>query len=136
MDDETRFKFDGSGYLVKSSEEMRKIFPENIYPKPKHLSFEEAASMPLVFMTSYQMLIERAQIKKNDLILIYGGTSGIGMAAIQIAKDVGATVITTVGNNEKKDFVKKLNPDYILNHQEDNLYKIFHIIKNVFLFRI
>ena len=65
--------------------------PENIYPKPKHLSFEEAASMPLVFMTSYQMLIERAEIKKDDFVLIYGGTSGIGMAAIQIAKDIGAT---------------------------------------------
>jgi len=102
--------------------------PENIYPKPKHLSFEEAASMPLVFMTSYQMLIERAEIKKDDIVLIYGGTSGIGMAAIQIAKDIGATVITTVGNNEKKNFVKKLNPDYILNHQEDDLYKK---IKNI-----
>lgn len=102
--------------------------PENIYPKPKHLSFEEAASMPLVFMTSYQMLVERAGIKKNDLVLIYGGTSGIGMAAIQIAKDIGATVITTVGSNQKKNFVKKLNPDYILNHQEDDLYKK---IKNI-----
>jgi len=97
--------------------------PENIYPKPKHLSFEEAASIPLVFMTSYQMLIERAKIRENDLVLIYGGTSGIGMAAIQIAKDVGCTVITTVGNDEKMDFVKKLNPDYIVNHHEHNLYK-------------
>ena len=102
--------------------------PENIYPKPKHLSFEEAASMPLVFMTSYQMLIERAEIKKDDFVLIYGGTSGIGMAAIQIAKDIGATVITTVGSDEKKSFVQKLNPDYILNHEEDDLYKkIKHI---------
>ena len=102
--------------------------PENIYPKPKHLSFEEAASMPLVFMTSYQMLVERAEIKKSDIVLIYGGTSGIGMAAIQIAKDIGATVITTVGNSEKMSFVEKLNPDYIFNHQEDNLYKK---IKNI-----
>ena len=92
--------------------------PQNIYPMPEHLSFEEAASMPLVFMTSYQMLIERAKVKKDDIVLIYGGTSGIGMAAIQIAKDVGAKVITTIGNNEKKNFVEKLNPDYILNHQE------------------
>ena len=97
--------------------------PENIYPKPEHLSFEEAASMPLVFMTSYQMLVERAKIKKDDIVLIYGGTSGIGMAAIQIAKDIGCTVITTVGSDEKKNFVRKLNPDYILNHQEDDLCK-------------
>ena len=96
--------------------------PENIYPKPKHLSFEEAASMPLVFMTSYQMLVERAKIKKDDIVLIYGGTSGIGMAAIQIAKDIGATVITTVGSDEKMNFVRKLNPDYILNHEENDLY--------------
>ena len=96
---------------------------ENIYPKPRHLSFEEAASMPLVFMTSYQMLVERAKLKKSDTILIYGGTSGIGIAAIQIARSIGARIITTVGNDKKKNFVEKLNPDYVLNHHDDDLYK-------------
>ena len=71
---------------------------ENVFQKPKHLSFIEAASMPLVFMTSYQMLIERAKLLKDETVLIYGATSGIGMAAIQIAKDVGAKIIATIGD--------------------------------------
>ncbi|MBI45807.1 MAG: alcohol dehydrogenase [Candidatus Marinimicrobia bacterium] len=104
--------------------------PDNIYPKPNHLSFQEAASIPLVFMTSYQMLVERAEIKKDDVVLIYGGTSGVGMAAIQIAKEIGCIVITTVGNDEKREFVKQLNPDYILNHQGSNLYKEIRKITN------
>ena len=68
--------------------------PINVYLKPQHLSFIEAASMPLVFMTSYQMLVERAKLLKDETVLIYGGTSGIGMAAIQIAKELLKSVLS------------------------------------------
>ena len=92
----------------------------NIYPKPKHLSFEESASMQLVFMTAYQMLIERAQInkKRKEKVLIYGATSGVGSAAIQIAKYFGATIYATVGNNSKIEYAKKMGADFIYNHNE------------------
>ena len=76
---------------------------ENIALKPTHLSFEEASSMQLVFMTSYQMLVERAQLEASECVLIYGATSGIGSAAIQIAKDIGSKVITTIGTKEKEN---------------------------------
>lgn len=92
------------------------LSPINIYPKASHLSFEEAASMPLVFMTAYQMLITRAQLKPNETVLVYGATSGVGSAAIQIAKDIGATVIATVGSAEKFDHAQDMGADHIINH--------------------
>ena len=95
----------------------------NVYPMPKHLTYEEAASMPLVFMTSYQMLIKRADLKPDETVLIYGATSGIGMAAIQIAKDLGATVISTVGNDSKKKFAESLGCDFVINHNTCNISK-------------
>lgn len=97
--------------------------PLNIYPKPSKLSFIESASMPLVFMTSYQMLVERAKLLKDEIVLIYGATSGVGMAAIQIAKDIGAKVITTVGDKSKIDYAEKLGADYIINHNNTDMVK-------------
>ena len=98
--------------------------PENVYPMPNNLSFEEASSMQLVFMTAYQMLIKRANLKKNETVLIYGGASGIGTAAIQIAKDMGCHVIATVGSKDKFDHVFKFGSDYALNHSELNWHKV------------
>ena len=103
--------------------------PINIFPKPAHLSFEESASMQLVFMTSYQMLIKRAKLKKNENILIYGGTSGIGSAAIQIAKDVGCNIISTVGKESKKNYVYNMGANYVFNHNDTNLK---NEVKNIF----
>lgn len=104
---------------------------ENIFQKPKHLSFIEAASMPLVFMTSYQMLIERAGLLKDETVLIYGATSGIGMAAIQIAKDVGAKIIATVGDESKVEYAINLGANHVINHNDsDMLQKIKNITKN------
>lgn len=96
------------------------ILPEqNICKMSEHLTFQEAASMQLVFMTSYQMLITRGQLKKDEFILVYGATSGIGSSSIQIAKDVGAKIITTVGNDDKVDYAYNLGADYVLNHSKD-----------------
>ncbi len=97
--------------------------PLNVYPKPIELSFIESASMPLVFMTSYQMLVERAKLIKNEIVLVYGATSGVGMAAIQIAKDIGATVIATVGNKNKVSYAEELGADYIINHNNSDMVK-------------
>jgi len=105
---------------------------KNIFIKPKHLSYEEAASMQLVFMTSYQMIVTRANLLKNETILIYGATSGIGSAAIQIAKNIGATVISTVGNKNKVEYAENLGSDYVLQHydNENFVQQIKDITKN------
>ena len=96
--------------------------PANIHIMPGHLTYTEAAAMPLTFMTSYQMLIKRANISSNDVVFIYGATSGVGYAAIQIAKDIGCEVISTVGSEEKMKYAKDVGSDHVLLHNE-NLYE-------------
>ena len=104
---------------------------DNIYPMSNHLSFEEASSMQLVFMTSYQMLVKCASLKESETVLIYGGTSGIGSAAIQIAKDIGCKVISTAGSNVKLNKVLELGADYAVNHSNSSWYKeIKNILNN------
>ena len=97
--------------------------PTNIYKKASHLSFPEAASMQLVFMTAYEMLVERAKLKNGETVLIYGGCSGVGSAAIQISKNIGAKIIVTAGNAEKIDYLHKLGLDAVILHNDNNLLK-------------
>ena len=94
--------------------------PKNIHTMPEQLSYEEAASMSLVFMTAYQMLTKRAKLKSNETVLIYGGTSGVGSAAIQICKEIGAQVIATAGNDDKYEYSKTLGAHHIVNHNQKN----------------
>ena len=104
---------------------------QNIHIKPKHLTFEEAASMPLVFMTAHQMLIKKANMKPNETVLIYGGSSGVGSAAIQIARDLGAKVIATAGSDDKCEYSKTMGAHYVINHHHTNwLSKVKSITNN------
>ena len=93
--------------------------PINIFNKPKHLTYIDSSSMQLVFMTAHQMIVNRAKLQPEETILIYGATSGVGSAAIQIAKDIGSKVITTVGNKSKIDHAYKMGADYVVLHNED-----------------
>ena len=103
---------------------------ENVYPMPENIDYCEAASMPLVFMTAYEMLIKRAKIKKNDKVLIYGASSGVGSAAIQIAKDIGCTIYSTVGDEKKKSFALELGCDYVFNHRKSSFqFELKNILK-------
>jgi len=94
--------------------------PANIHLKSEHLSYNEAASMQLVFMTAYQMLIKRAKLQQDETVLIYGGSSGVGSAAIQICRELGTKVIATVGNDTKGGFCNKLGAHYVINHNHEN----------------
>ncbi len=95
--------------------------PVNLHPMPARLSFNEASSMGLVFMTAYQMLIKKAQIQKGDCVLVYGATSGVGGAAIQIAKEKGCKVISTVGDKSKVEYAESVGADTVFIH-DDSLY--------------
>jgi len=101
---------------------------ENVHKMPPHLSFIEASSMQLVFMTSYQMIVERAKLLKDEIILIYGATSGVGSAAIQIAKEIGSTVISTVGTTEKIDHAYEMGSDYVYIHDDKLLLNIKQLV--------
>lgn len=88
---------------------------------PDGLSFEEAVAIPEVFLTAYQTLFWIGQLKVDETVLIHAGGSGVGTAAIQLAKQLGqAKVITTAGSQEKLNFCKSLGADVTINYKEQN----------------
>ena len=89
--------------------------------KPHTLSFEEAAALPLTFITAWEALFDRAQLQHGQKVLIHGGAGGVGHIAIQLAKDHGCEVATTVSSDEKAEFVKSLGADCIINYQQDDV---------------
>ena len=91
--------------------------------KPKNLSMEEAASIPLAGLTAWQALIERANLKKGQKIFIQAGSGGVGTFAIQLAKHLGATVATTT-SAANFDLVKSLGADVVIDYRKDNFEKI------------
>jgi alcohol dehydrogenase len=95
----------------------------NVAKIPDNVSFDDAAAVSMVGMTAWHMLIGRAKIRPGQTVLIMGGTSGIGMVGIQIAKLYGCDVIATAGNKEKMDKCLELGADHVVNHREADWYK-------------
>jgi NADPH:quinone reductase-like Zn-dependent oxidoreductase len=91
--------------------------------KPENLSMEEAASIPLVGLTAWQALIERASLKKGQKVFIQAGSGGVGTFGIQLAKHLGATVATTT-SAASADLVKSLGADVVVDYREDDFEKI------------
>ncbi|MCE9624886.1 MAG: NADP-dependent oxidoreductase [Deltaproteobacteria bacterium] len=87
----------------------------HLAPKPRNLSFEEAAGIPLAALTAYQVLFEGLHLKKDDKILIHAGAGGVGGFAIQIAKDIGAYVLTTASASHH-DYLRSLGADEIIDY--------------------
>ncbi|PFD31238.1 NADPH:quinone reductase [Bacillus cereus] len=102
------------------------IHENDIALKPKNLSFEEAASIPLVGLTSYQALHDIIQLQKGQKILIHAGSGGVGTFAIQLAKIMGAHV-TTTASEAGENLVKSLGADEIINYKTE---KFEDILKN------
>ena len=90
----------------------------NVIPIPDTLSFDEAASVPLVFLTAWHMLVSRAQIKQGQWVLVLGAGSGVGTAAIQIAKLFHANVIATAGDDAKLAKARELGADHTIHHYD------------------
>jgi NADPH:quinone reductase-like Zn-dependent oxidoreductase len=88
----------------------------NVISIPDSLSYDQAACVPLVFLTAWHMLVSRARIKAGDTVLVLGGGSGVGSAAIQICKMLGATVIATAGDEAKLQKSRELGADHTVNH--------------------
>ena len=89
-------------------------------PIPKGLDLKQAAALPENFYTVWTNVFDRGRLKSGETILIHGGSSGIGLTAIQLAKSFGATVYTTVGNKEKADFCRKMGADAAINYREQD----------------
>lgn len=93
---------------------------QNIVSKPPNLNFVEAASFPLTFLTAWHMLVANCQIRPGDWVLILAAGSGVGVAAIQIAKLHNATVIAAASTEAKLEKAKKLGADFLSNYEQQN----------------
>ncbi len=93
----------------------------NAIPVPGDLSFDEAAAVPLVFITAWHMLMTRAQLKPGEDVLVIGAGSGVGSAAIQVAKLMQARVIVVAGTDAKLEKARALGADYGINHQKQSI---------------
>ncbi|HEU4384824.1 MAG TPA: zinc-binding dehydrogenase [Anaeromyxobacteraceae bacterium] len=92
----------------------------NVLPKPENLSFDEAACLPLVFLTAWHALVSRAQLKAGETVLVQAAGSGVGSAAVQIAKLLGATVIATAGSDDKCRKALGLGADHAVNYETED----------------
>jgi len=93
----------------------------NVVPIPDSLDFNQAASVPLVFLTAWHMLVGRAGIRLGQTVLVLGASSGVGIAAIQIAKLFHARVITTAGDEKKLEKARALGADHGINHYQQKI---------------
>ncbi len=94
-------------------------------PVPKGLSMEEAAGLCECLFTVWINMVKIGRIKERDTFLVHGGSSGIGMFAIQLAKQLGAKVLTTVKNKEKSDFCYSLGADKVVQYSTEDFHNIF-----------
>lgn len=109
----------GGGYAEKVT------VPADMAMKiPEQMSFEEAAAIPEAFLTAYLKLVILGEAKKKESVLIHAGASGVGTAAIQLAKKIGCTVFVTAGTKEKLDFCRSLGADFLINYKKEDFQEV------------
>ncbi len=106
----------GGGYAEKAA-----VPADMVLPVPRGLSMAEAAGIPEAFATAYLNLCLEGGMKSGDTVFIQAGASGVGMAAIQIAKTMGVKVVTTVGSEDKARFVRQLGADVVINRKTQDI---------------
>ncbi|MGH9774972.1 MAG: zinc-binding dehydrogenase [Candidatus Acidiferrales bacterium] len=110
------------GYMVDGGcAEYVKSPAANVIVIPEKVTFEEAAAVPLVFLTAWHMLVTRAALRPGEDVLVLGAGSGVGSAAIQIAKVMGAQVISTVGSEDKIEKARALGSDEVIVHSKQDI---------------
>ena len=101
--------------------ELIAVRAANVIPIPDTLDFNQAASLPLVFVTAWHMLVTRAGVRPGQTVLVLGASSGVGIAAIQIAKLFHCRVITTAGDEAKLEKARSLGADFGINHYQQKI---------------
>jgi NADPH:quinone reductase-like Zn-dependent oxidoreductase len=100
--------------------ELLAVPAQNLLPKPKRLSFDEAACLPLVFLTAWHALVSRAGLRAGETVLIHAAGSGVGSAAVQVARLLGATVIATAGSPWKCDRARELGAHHAIDYEKQD----------------
>ncbi|MDG6985948.1 MAG: zinc-binding dehydrogenase [Nitrososphaerota archaeon] len=101
--------------------ELVSVRRDHLLKKPPGMTFEEAASFPLVFETAYHMLKTKADLNAGETVLVLAANSGVGSAAIQVAKLFGARVIATAGDPDKAERAKELGADEVIDHYKQDV---------------
>lgn len=121
-----------SDFRIGTFAEFIAIDEKDVAHKPKNLSMEEAASIPLVALTVWQALVENANLKKGQKVFIQAGSGGVGTIAIQLAKYLGATVATTA-SEQSFDLLKNLGADVLIDYKKqdfENVLKDYDVVLN------
>jgi NADPH2:quinone reductase len=118
--DEVYYSRPPFGTLPGNYAEYAVVDSRLIAKKPKSMSFEQAAAAPLVLITAWEALHDRARIRPGQNVLVHAGAGGVGHVAIQIARLAGASVATTVGDGRKAAFVESLGADNAIYYREEN----------------
>ncbi len=119
--DEVYFFHGGLDGIQGNYTEYKVLDERFVALKPISIDFTQAAAAPLVLLTAWEALFDRAQLEKDHTVFINAGAGGVGHVAIQLAKQFGARVCTTVSNEEKAAFVKDLGADFIINYKEQDV---------------
>lgn len=106
-------------FRIGSFAEFIAVREASLAPKPQGLSMQEAAAIPLVGLTAWQALVEKARLKKGQKVFIQAGSGGVGSFAIQLAKHLGATVATTTGT-ANVEWVKRLGADVVIDYRKQD----------------
>ena len=121
--DEVCFCYGGIGAAPGTYAQFS-VVPENLLvPKPPQISFIEAAALPLVFITLWEALHERAAVNRGEYVLIHAGAGGTGHIGVQVAKNLGGRVAATVSTSQKADFVSKLGVECPILYREVDFVK-------------
>lgn len=111
-------RFSILGEHVSGGQAEKLVIPaRHAVPKPVRLSFEEAASVPVTFVTAWRALVHRARLRLGETVLVHAAGSGVGVAAVQIAKLLGARVIATAGSDAKLEKARALGADEVVNYE-------------------
>ena len=102
-----------------------------LYPIPEEVSFEDAAAIALVAITANLGLFHNAQLKLGENVFVYGGSGGVGSCVVQMAKAVGARVMTTAGSEEKVQICRKLGANLVVNYKTADLAKAFSLFGDI-----
>ncbi|MFI7300276.1 NADP-dependent oxidoreductase [Streptomyces sp. NPDC050121] len=108
---------------VGSFAEFIAIDADDVAPKPASLTFQEAAAVPLVALTAWQILVDGAQVQPGQKVLIHAGAGGLGSTAVQLAKHLGATVATTT-STENEELARTLGADVVVDYTKEDFSKV------------
>ncbi len=122
--DEVWFCHGGLGGLQGNYAEQVVLDESVCCRKPASIDFDQAAAAPLVLITAWEALFGRAHLAEGQTLLVHAGAGGVGHVAIQLAKQVGAKVMTTVSSAEKAEFVRSLGADIVIDYRHEDFVEV------------